>query len=66
MRYDEEIAQAVDAFREDRGLSNPRSGGTPSGFVDTQLVSVMWSALEDAGKAREVREAIRATTRIRR
>lgn len=66
MSYDEKIAQAVDAFRDDQGLSNPRSGGTPSGFVDAQLVDVMWTALEDAGKALEVREAIRATTRIRR
>ena len=66
MRYDEEIAQAVDAFRDDQGLSNPSSGGTPSGFVDAQLVRVMWAALEDAGTARDVREAIRATTRIRR
>ena len=66
MRYDEEIAQSVDAFRHDRGLSSPGSGGTPSGFVDAHLVDVMWAALEDAGKARDVREMIRATTRIRR
>lgn len=66
MSYDEEIARAVDAFRADRGLSDPSSGGTPSGFVDAQLVGVMWAALEEAGRAREVREAIRAATRIRR
>ena len=66
IRYDQEVAQAVDAFREGVGLSHPRSGGTPSGFVDTYTVMLMWDALEEDGKAREVREAIRDATRIRR
>ena len=66
MRYDEEIASAVDAFRESLGLSHPGSGGTPSGFVDARLVGLMWEALERTGKATEVRDAIRDATRIRR
>lgn len=66
MRYDQEVAQAVDAFREAMGLSHPGSGGTPSGFVDTHTVALMWGALEEAGTAREVRDAIRDATRIRR
>ena len=62
----EEVAQAVDAFREAMGLSDPGSGGTPSGFVDTHTVALMWDALEEAGTVREVRDAIRDATRIRR
>lgn len=66
MRYDDEIASAVDAFREARGLSHANSGGTPPGFVDAQLVGLMWDELEAQGKARELRTAIRDATRIRR
>lgn len=66
MRFDEEIAQALDAFRSEQGLSTPQSGGTPSGFVDAELVPLMWAALEEVGRARDVRMTIRDATRIRR
>ncbi|NIP78426.1 MAG: hypothetical protein GWM90_04175 [Gemmatimonadetes bacterium] len=66
MVYDDEITAAVDAFRADHGLSHPRSGGTPPGFVDRRAVELMWSELEAAGKAEELRESIRDLTRVRR
>lgn len=64
--FDEEIAAAVDAFRASHGLSNAGSGGTPPGFVDARAVELMWSDLEAAGKADELRAAIRELTRVRR
>ena len=64
--YDAEIAEAVDAFRADHGLSHSRSGGSPPGFVDAQLVELMWRELEAVGKATELRRTIRALTAVRR
>jgi uncharacterized Ntn-hydrolase superfamily protein len=64
--YDLELAAAVDAFRTDQGLSHPGSGGTPTGFVDAQTVSLMWAELEEAGGAEELRATIRRMTQIRR
>lgn len=64
--FDDEIAAAVDAFRIDQGLSNSGSGGTPPGFVDAQLVAIMWEELEAAGKAEATRATIRELTRVRR
>jgi uncharacterized Ntn-hydrolase superfamily protein len=63
--YTAETAEAVDAFREDRGLANPGIG-SPSGLVDTELVEHLWAALDEAGLTLEVREAIRGLTAIRR
>jgi uncharacterized Ntn-hydrolase superfamily protein len=65
-RYGDDIATAVDAFRADRGLSTPDSGGSPSGLVDERTVELMWSELEAAGKATELRELIRELTAVRR
>lgn len=64
--FDDEIAAAVDAFRVAQGLSHRDSGGTPPGFVDAQLVELMWRELEAAGKAEELRAEIREMTRVRR
>lgn len=64
--FDDEIAAAVDAFRADQGISHSGSGGTPPGFVDAEAISLMWSELEDAGKAAEMRRLIRDLTQIRR
>ena len=64
--YNDEIAAAVDSFRSDHGLSTPGSGGSPSGLVDAQAVERMWSELEAAGKARELRAVIRDLTAVRR
>ena len=66
MIYDGEIARAVDVFRNDQGLSNPSSGGTPSGFVDAELAALMWKLVEETGRAHDVRKTIRDATRIRR
>ena len=64
--FDDEIAEAVDAFRSDQGLSHSGSGGTPPGFVDAQLVGLMWAELEAAGQAEGMRAVIRDLTRVRR
>lgn len=64
--FDDEIAEAVDAFRADHGLSHSGSGGTPPGFVDARLVALMWEELESAGLAEAMRETIRELTRVRR
>ncbi len=66
MRYDDEIAAAVDAFRREHGLSTPDSGGTPPGFVDQRAVELMWEELEEAGSAGPLRSRIRELTRVRR
>ena len=64
--FDDEIAEAVDAFRTDQGLSTGGSGGTPPGFVDERAVTLMWAELEAKGRAGEMRATIRELTRVRR
>ena len=64
--YDDEIVAAVDAFRGDQGLTTSSSGGSPPGLVDEATVESMWAALEEAGKAVEMRALIRELTAIRR
>lgn len=63
--YTSEAVEAVDRFRADRGLSTPRNG-SPPGLVDEETVAVLWEALEEAGRADQVREQLRSVTRIRR
>ncbi|NIR35808.1 MAG: hypothetical protein GWN07_03730, partial [Actinobacteria bacterium] len=65
-RFDDEIADAVDRFRSDHGLSSSRSGGSPRGLVDAQAVDLMWAELEAAGTADGMRRLIRSLTIIRR
>jgi len=64
--YDDEIVAAVDAFRAEQGLSTPNSGGSPPGLVDAPTVEAMWAALENAGRAVEIRAIIRELTAVRR
>jgi uncharacterized Ntn-hydrolase superfamily protein len=64
-RYTPEAVEAVDRFRAARGLSTTE-WGTPPGWVDQELVELLWSELEALGRDREVREAVRELTRIRR
>ena len=64
--YDAEIAAAVDAFRADHAISHSGSGGSPPGLVDQQAVDLMWSELEAAGEATELRRIIRGLTAVRR
>ena len=61
--YDNEIVEAVDAFRSDHGI---HAGASPAGLVDESTVLLMWSELEAAGKATEVRDIIRELTAVRR
>ncbi len=65
LRYTREAADAVDRFREDSGLSTPRTG-TPPGYVDRATVEQLWAALEAADRARDVRARVRELTVIRR
>jgi hypothetical protein len=64
--YDAEIISAVDEFRSDQGLSIPSSGSSPPGLVDADTVERMWSELESAGEAAELRRVIRELTAVRR
>jgi len=63
-RFTSEVAEAVDRFREARGLSTP-SNGSPSGLVDQTTVFHLWEALEEGGKAVETRKLLRDATAIR-
>lgn len=63
--FDQEIVDAVDAFREAYELSTPALG-TPPGLVDEETVAWLWAVLEEAGKAREVRERLKELTAVRR
>lgn len=65
LNYTPDAITAVDAFREAEGLAGPRAG-SPSGLVDAEFVEHLWSALERAGKARAVREALLDVTAVRR
>ena len=60
--YTTETIAAVDAFRTAEKIG----GGGPSGLVDAETVSRLWAALERAGKARAVREALLDVTAVRR
>jgi len=62
--FSSQLATAVDAFRMRRGLSSTEDG-TPSGFVDGVTVEELWAALEEEGRAREIRAELRTVTRIR-
>lgn len=59
------LAEAVDGFRAARGLSTPEVG-SPSGWVDAELIEEIWEAVEEAGLTRSLREEMRELTRIRR
>lgn len=63
--YTAEVIAAVNEFRAAEGLSTP-SVGTPPGYVDRATVERLWSALGRAGKAAEVRAALREITAVRR
>jgi uncharacterized Ntn-hydrolase superfamily protein len=65
LAYTPETIAAVDAFRTSEKLAGPPAG-SPSGLVDAETVSRLWAALERAGKARTVREALLETTAVRR
>lgn len=62
--YTAEAVAGVNAFRVAAGLAGPPA--SPSGLVDAETVSALWSALEAAGKDRAVRELLLETTAVRR
>ena len=64
--FDDEVAAAIDAFRADHGIAHRASGGSPPGFVDARAVELMWTDLEAAGKAAEMRRMFRDLTAVRR
>ncbi|MDT8341235.1 MAG: DUF1028 domain-containing protein [Longimicrobiales bacterium] len=65
MDFDAGVAEAVDRFRARAGLATPELGSPPA-LVDDEFVSALWSALEEAGLAREARRRIADLIRIRR
>jgi uncharacterized Ntn-hydrolase superfamily protein len=61
-----EAIAAVDAFRTSEKMGTPAVGGSPAGLVDSETVARLWAALERAGKAKEVRQALLDVTMVRR
>jgi uncharacterized Ntn-hydrolase superfamily protein len=59
--YDQEAVDAVNKFRSDQHWQT-----TVPGFVDARTIERMWSLLEQAGKARAVRERLLQVTRVSR
>jgi uncharacterized Ntn-hydrolase superfamily protein len=65
MLYTQEAVAAVDAFRSSEQLATAALG-SPAGLVDQELVARLWAALERAGRARAVREALLEGVSVRR
>lgn len=63
--FDPEVAEAVDRFRADAGLSTPALGSPPA-LVDEEFVDALWAALAREGQDLEARRRIADYTRIRR
>ena len=63
--YSEDLIEVVDTFRATHGLSSS-DVGTPRGLVDRETVTRLWHALEQIGKADQVRQRILAATLVRR
>lgn len=63
--YTPEAVAAVDAFREEQGLSTPELG-SPPGLVDEQTVERLWRELERRGLAGAMRERFLELTAVRR
>lgn len=59
--YGPEVMEAVDRFRADQGWQT-----AVSGYVDERTVERLWSRLEEAGDADEVRRRILAIARVSR
>jgi uncharacterized Ntn-hydrolase superfamily protein len=59
--YDAEAIEAVTRFRTDQGWQN-----AVGGYVDGRTIERLWSRLEEAGRARAVRERLLEVARVRR
>jgi peptidoglycan hydrolase-like protein with peptidoglycan-binding domain len=64
--YTVETVSAVDAFRTSEKMATASAGGSPAGLVDPETVARLWSALERAGKANDVRKTLLDVTQVRR
>lgn len=60
-----DVIAAVEAFRKAEGLSTAEDG-SPAGLVDTQTVARLWKALDEAGKAADVRDSLKDVVAVRR
>jgi len=63
--FGQEVVEAVDSFRKAEGLST-RENGSPPGLVDAETVERLWTALEGAGRAGEIRKQLADLTAVRR
>lgn len=63
--YTAESVEAVEAFREDQGMSTAENG-SPAGLVDAAAVAALWAALEERGLVDEVRGRFRRVVGVRR
>ena len=59
--YEREAVEAVDAFRADQAWQT-----SVPGWVDDNTIDRLWSRLEEAGLADEVRQRMREVVRVRR
>ena len=59
--YDQETVDAVDRFRADQHWQT-----TVPGNVDSRMIDRLWSLLEEADRAEEVRDRVRDVVRVRR
>jgi len=59
--YDQEAIDAVNRFRADQGWQT-----TVSGLVDARTIERLWSKLEEAGRADEVRQRLLEVQRVTR
>lgn len=59
--YDPEAIDAVDQFRSDQGWNTPVKG-----FVDARTIERLWSKLEQAGQAAEIRKQLMDINRVTR
>lgn len=60
--FNQEIVDAVNAFRHDHELSGP-ADGSPPGLVDAETMEIMWAELQKRGIARDVRRLLRDMVR---
>ena len=64
--FDAALADAVDACREELGLSTPESGGSPAGFADREFVDRLWELVDSKDLGDAVRRRLAPLRRITR
>ncbi|MCY4057786.1 MAG: hypothetical protein OXG44_07280, partial [Gammaproteobacteria bacterium] len=64
--FDADLAGAVDACRDEFGLSTPESGGSPAGFADGEFVDRLWELVESRDLGDAVRRRLAPLRRITR